>query len=532
MIAVFDLFAQHRPSSNLTKALFIFVLLSGVYFFARSPGLDDYDSVQFAMGVRSFDIWQHQPHPPGYPLYIWSGQLGAKMFGASPDNSLKFVSAVGAALFVSMWFSIARGQFNERFAWWLAGCLAITAIVWLTATKVWTDPLAIGLLSAEILAALDFVRRGGTGPLVFAGLLGAAASGTRPQMILVCSVVLVTALRQRRPGAKLSVLAMAVLLGGCLLWLLPLSYLQWRLRPDQSPWLVYPKLLYSQWIWRLDQPNAYIGAGGWSLRYLAIRVGSHFGGWFGVGFGLLSSPIVFAVGTVVVGAGLVLYLFPPHQPQDRQFWQFHWPWAITHILTIFAFLPASQRYYLIIYPLLLVAILRGYLQLKYPLNRLAWAVPLFLLLVLIPAAIENHTQDAPRIKLSHYLASLHPPSDRSNIVLLFVHAQRHAEWYAPGFVRLKQMPPAPELPEILNHARLTMTNSFCLLAGSALSWQAIRPRLLSIGKITRCAFIASNGRPADRESRIENRKSSRRKSDARFSGGIRALFFIALAGLG
>ena len=153
------------------------------------------------MGVRSFDLWQHQAHPPGYPLYIWSGQLGVKLFGASPDNSLKFVSAVGAALFVSMWFSIARGQFNERFAWWLAGCLAITAIVWLTAIKVWTDPLATGLLSAEILAALDFVRRGGTGPLVLAGLLGAAASGTRPQVILVCSVVLVTALRQRRPGA-------------------------------------------------------------------------------------------------------------------------------------------------------------------------------------------------------------------------------------------------------------------------------------------------------------------------------------------
>ncbi|MGH8100478.1 MAG: hypothetical protein ACREIW_04215 [Chthoniobacterales bacterium] len=63
--------AASVTSMNLTKAVLIFVLLSGTYFFARLPGLDDYDSVQFATGGGSFDLWQHQPHPPGYPL----GQL-------------------------------------------------------------------------------------------------------------------------------------------------------------------------------------------------------------------------------------------------------------------------------------------------------------------------------------------------------------------------------------------------------------------------------------------------------------------------
>lgn len=57
--------------NTLTKAALIFIVLSATYFFARSPGLDDYDSVQFAMGVRSFDVWQHQPHPPGYPLSLF-----------------------------------------------------------------------------------------------------------------------------------------------------------------------------------------------------------------------------------------------------------------------------------------------------------------------------------------------------------------------------------------------------------------------------------------------------------------------------
>ena len=67
---------MHDTSNNefdwtgLTKSALIFVLLSGVYFFARSPGLDDYDSVQFAMGVRSFDLWQHLRLSPADPTIL------------------------------------------------------------------------------------------------------------------------------------------------------------------------------------------------------------------------------------------------------------------------------------------------------------------------------------------------------------------------------------------------------------------------------------------------------------------------------
>ena len=410
------------------------------------------------MGVRQFDVWQHQPHPPGYPLYIWLGQLGTKLFGASPIASLDFFSALGGALFVAMWFMIARVQFNERCAWWLAGCLAVTAVVWLTSTKVWTDPLAAGLFSAEILTALAFIRYGRKEALVVACLLGAASAGTRPQMIVVCLIVLVTALRQGRAPAKLWILALAVLVGGCFLWLLPLSYSQWRLRSDIPFWLVYPRLLYGQWIWRLDRPTAYIGAGDWSPLYFATRLGSHFGGWFGVGFGFLSSPIIFVVGTLVLGGGLGMYLFRSREEQDRQFWHFHWSWAVVHVLMIFAFLPASQRYYLIIYPLLLLIILRGYLLLRQRLNQFAWIVPVFLLIVLIPAAIQNHTSDAPRIRLAHYLARLHPMPKRANVVLLFVHARRHAEWYAPGFITFAKIPSKPELAKILDKATAAYTD--------------------------------------------------------------------------
>ena len=36
--------------------------------------LEDLDSINFALGVRHFDVAQHQPHPPGYPVFIAARQ--------------------------------------------------------------------------------------------------------------------------------------------------------------------------------------------------------------------------------------------------------------------------------------------------------------------------------------------------------------------------------------------------------------------------------------------------------------------------
>ena len=32
--------------------------------------LEDLDSINFALGIRRFDVARHQPHPPGYPVFI------------------------------------------------------------------------------------------------------------------------------------------------------------------------------------------------------------------------------------------------------------------------------------------------------------------------------------------------------------------------------------------------------------------------------------------------------------------------------
>ncbi len=439
------------------KTALIFVIAFSLYFISRSPGLDEYDSVQFAMGVRNFNIWEHQPHPPGYPLFIFFGWIGHE-FGASPEDSLHLVSSLGGALFVAMWFLIIRLQFNERLACWIAVCLTITPAVWMTATKVLSDSLATGFLSAEIFAALCFLRSGRRRALLAASLLGAAAAGTRPQLILVVAVILVTALRQRSSPWKAWLSSLSTLLAACLLWLVPMWYLQARLRPSAPAWLVYPKLLYGQWQWRLDKPHVYIGAGDWSLHYLAMRLGEHTLFWFALGFGFLQSPIALAVGTVMVIFGLAAYLSRPREAEDRLFWSFHAPWALLHFATIFICLDGAERYYLIIFPLILIALLRGFLRLPAPWDWSTLALPALLLFITIPLAITNHREEAPPIRLVRYLERLYPSSARSHVALLFPHTGRHAEWYAPEFITILHIPPPDILREMTKGAAAVYTD--------------------------------------------------------------------------
>lgn len=234
-------------SPRVWPAIFIFASVFALYFFTRSPGLDEWDSVQFAMGINDFDLWRHRPHPPGYPLLIFFGWAGHTLFHWSPEFSLHLVSCCGGALFVSAWFLITRIQFNSRFAALIAATLAFTPIVWMTATKVLSDSLAAGLLGMELFCGLVYLRSGKTRDLIFAAICGAAAAGVRPQIIAVAIIVLAIGLWQHHAGWKIWLVSFGTLILGCFLWLAPTSYLQWKLRPDLAWWQVYPELIYKQW---------------------------------------------------------------------------------------------------------------------------------------------------------------------------------------------------------------------------------------------------------------------------------------------
>gem|GEM_PF-975848 len=453
------------------KSAIIFAATFALYFLSRSPGLDEIDSVNFAMGVREFNVWEHQPHPPGYPLYIFLGWIGAKCFGASPQLSLHFVSALGGALFVAAWFLIIRVQFNppsrsygtasERLAWWVTNCLAITPVVWMTATKVLSDAPAAGLISAAILAAVCFARRGTLAALLGLAVSGAAAIGMRPQLVLVVIVILAIALKRGRAGRKMSILGWGALVAGCLVWLGPMWYSQWKLHPETPWWLVYPQLVYGQWQWRYNRPDVFIGAGDWSPRYLGVRLFQHFFGMFGLGFGFLQSWTALIAGSAIVLGGFGAYLAWRGKAEDGDFWRFHTPWVLVHVAIVFISLPPTQRYYLVVYPLVFVALLRGFLRLRAPWNGLAFALPAVLLLTSVPIALVNHREDAPPERFAQYLKELYPPEMRGRVALVLSNrSRRHVEWYAPEFrtIRLPNISSANDVLKATQGATAVYTD--------------------------------------------------------------------------
>ncbi len=73
--------------------------------------------MQFALGVGDFDLWKHQPHPPGYPLYIAAGWLAHHVLPLDVPNALQLVSALGGGLFVACWFVMIARRFGRFTAW-------------------------------------------------------------------------------------------------------------------------------------------------------------------------------------------------------------------------------------------------------------------------------------------------------------------------------------------------------------------------------------------------------------------------------
>jgi len=442
---------------SVIKAVFLFFAAFALYFLTHSPALDEIDAVQFAMGVRSFDLWHHQPHPPGYPLFIFLGWLGTKLFHTGTESSLYCVSAFGGGLFIAAWFSIIRAQFSEKLAWWVATSLLITPVVWMTATKALTDMLAAGFMSAELLAAVCFLKQKKCGLIVWAALMGAAAAGTRPQLFPVVAVILAIPLKKGSVDAKTWWLSYALLVAGCLTWLLPMWYIQSQLRPSGGFWRVYPELVYGQWRWRLNRPSIYIGAGDWTPHYLGVRFASHILGWFSKGFGFIQSPRVLGAGIVLTTCAAIAYIRYGYDATDRRFWKFHAPWLFVQIAITFIALPGDQRYYLMVFPLLLVVMLRGLLRLPSPWNFSAICVPALLLYIAVPLGIENHRDEAPPVRLVRYLERLYPPSKRGNVVLILPTTRRSAQWYAPQFKILDHLPISEEDEEVLRNAAAIYT---------------------------------------------------------------------------
>jgi hypothetical protein len=217
------------------------VLLAVAFFALHLPylprSLEDLDSINFALGLRHFDVAQHQPHPPGYPVFIVAARI-AHTFVASEPRALGLLSLLAATLSVGALPLLFSRFSGDGGGWWqLVGtAIAITSpLYWFTAVRPLSD--ATGLAAALACQALT-LGAGIPRAVYMAGFAAGLASGLRSQVVWLTAPLL--ACRVAGISRRALMGTMALFVAGVLLWLIPLVVLSggpgayWRVLSGQG----------------------------------------------------------------------------------------------------------------------------------------------------------------------------------------------------------------------------------------------------------------------------------------------------------
>lgn len=194
----------------------------------RSQMLYHWDSVNFALALERFDVRLHQPHPPGYTLYILLGWLVNQLV-RDPNAAYVWLSVLFSGLTVVAVLALGWEMFG-RDAGIAAGLFALTSpAVWFYGEVALTYILEAFFVTVIALTAYRTLR-GGDGRRSIWGmtaLLGLAGGVRQTTLVLLLPLWLLSLTRvpwRTRLGA-------ATLLAGLVAaWLMPTVVLSGGLR--------------------------------------------------------------------------------------------------------------------------------------------------------------------------------------------------------------------------------------------------------------------------------------------------------------
>jgi Protein O-mannosyl-transferase TMEM260-like len=195
---------------NVDAAAFALAVALSRFIF-RSRELYDLDSVNFALGIAHFDPDVHQPHPPGYFLYICCGRL-LTHFIHDPNLALVLLSiaaSCGTVVFIYLlalkWF----GQLAARFA---ALLFLISPLAWFHGIVALTYGVE-AFFSALAGYLCWLVFRGSHRWIPATGLVLGISAGVRPSSLLLLGPLFLLVLYRAPVRYKVSgliILALAI----------------------------------------------------------------------------------------------------------------------------------------------------------------------------------------------------------------------------------------------------------------------------------------------------------------------------------
>jgi hypothetical protein len=221
-----------RGALAAAAALFLVAHLSSL-----PSTLEDIDSINFALGVRTFDVAQHQPHPPGYPIFIALGKIATPALRAAgvvaPEvRGLAIWSAIAGAALILLVYALWRTiDGDPRRAAMAAIISSSCPLFWFTALRPLSDvtglAVALAALAAMVRALPPTWARSSTGSsraliagVALAGLGIGVRSQTGVLTLPLAAAILVAPWSGIPMRRRLAALAAGAV--GAALWSVPL----------------------------------------------------------------------------------------------------------------------------------------------------------------------------------------------------------------------------------------------------------------------------------------------------------------------
>lgn len=195
-------------------------------FAFRSHYLYDLDSVNFGLGIGRFDPRVHQPHPPGYFLYISLGRL-LNVLLQDTNLALVVLSILASCGVAILLYRMAQEWFGMDAARCAGGVYLLSPLAWFHGTVALT--YSVEAFFSALLGYLCWRIACGSKHLVApAAIMLGVSAGIRPSSLLFLSPLFVFCLWKvgRRPilvGAAVLALTLAC-------WVLPMLWASGGLR--------------------------------------------------------------------------------------------------------------------------------------------------------------------------------------------------------------------------------------------------------------------------------------------------------------
>ena len=139
---------QNRHKILENKAfilLLIFAIALIIKIIFRVDYLEDYDAIDFAFGLKDYDLSQYKPHFPGYPIYIFFGRA---LFKIIKDETLSLITLniIFGSFCAVMVYMIAEELFNKATAFLSSALFIVNPTISILSDSVNSDICALFFL--------------------------------------------------------------------------------------------------------------------------------------------------------------------------------------------------------------------------------------------------------------------------------------------------------------------------------------------------------------------------------------------------